>query len=80
MSCGNCNKYINKTKSIINGYTNLLVKNDKIEPLAEERLKICLTCEHMKVFGLGNIKYCGKCFCVIEAKVRSKEETCEKWR
>lgn len=47
-------------------------RNDR---LAQERLKICSTCQYRKQF------LCGECGCVLQAKARITEELCprKKW-
>ena len=80
MACNNCNKILKKSKSIINGYTNLVSPNPEVELLAAKRLEVCNTCKFNKTFGIANIHYCSKCFCVIQAKVRSLEENCNLWK
>jgi len=75
---------INKIRE---GYLNLLIKNNEVEKLAEERYKECDPCDsnskNKNLFGgLGaTIPYCIECGCILKAKVRSLESNCPigKW-
>ena len=61
-------------KQIFLGFKNLIFKDEKVESLAEERLKICYTCE------FRNETRCGKCGCFLKAKARSTGECpIQKW-
>lgn len=80
-----------KLKSIITGIKNAHLKDPEIEKMAEGRAVICSECEFAdpnhpfkffvpaekalkEINGLG----CGKCHCLIQAKVRSPLEKCPK--
>lgn len=61
---------INKIKSIIRGYKNLIWTNEELEPWFKERLDVCSPCPY-------NLKgICTACGCVIAAKTRSPVEQC----
>lgn len=62
-----------KLTSIILGWWYLV--SNKNNYVAQERLKVCMKCEHRK-FGICNI-----CGCVLQAKARLWEEECpiHKW-
>ena len=54
-----------ESKEIFEGFYNLIFKDEKIERVAEERLKKCFTCSYRKD------NKCGVCGCFIKAKARS---------
>lgn len=64
---------IKKFNEIIDGWSNLIIKEDENEILAKQRLKICVDCLNIK-----KNNYCGICGCYIPAKVRSKKSECPK--
>ena len=67
---------MSQLNEIYQGWKNLLFKNEEIEPLAEERSKICFDCP------IRDGDYCSKklggCGCYLEAKIRSKDSKCPK--
>jgi hypothetical protein len=78
-------------KDILSGWTNFIDKSEVTEEIAKERAEICATCEHAKkgmllTFikdSLKNIEghYCNDCGgCPLSAKVRTKNDVCEKWQ
>lgn len=76
----NFNKvFMNKIKEIIISYSNALNPNDDEKKLAEERLQVCLGCEHWNNSGLVDI--CNKCGCLTKVKVFSPVNSCpeSKW-
>lgn len=67
-----------KIKNILIGtYRNIFKINKDYVP---ERMRICDACEHNKCL-MKNITYCEMCGCVIDSKVRVKDEKCSinKW-
>lgn len=87
MSCTTCEqakKALQKVGNIIEGYTNIIVRDNVIEAIANQRKDICLGCEFKSpLVKIGNIQYysCSKCHCPIDAKTRSTGEVCPigKW-
>ena len=81
----------NKIKDIISGWSNFIDKSEVTENTAKERASVCAECEHAKKgvllgFIKDNLKeiegyYCNDCEkCPLSAKVRTKNDICEKWR
>lgn len=64
---------INKSKNIVEGYTNLIFKNEIVEAYALQRSFICTECKELNKLG-----FCNKCGCYIAAKIRAPEEQCPK--
>jgi hypothetical protein len=60
---------------IFQGFKNLLFKDEKIESIAEERLKRCFNCDKREKLT------CSLCGCYLKAKVRSSSSSCpiDKW-
>ena len=82
---------INKINDILSGWSNFIDKSEVTEETAKQRAKICSECEHAKKsMLLGFIKdelkevegyYCNDCGgCPLSAKVRTKNDICEKWK
>jgi hypothetical protein len=69
---------INKTvfQQIVEGWSNLVIKDDTVEPLAKERMSICVDCQNFTI--MHTCKLCG---CFMSAKVRSVSAKCDidKW-
>jgi len=68
-----------KINNIINGWKNVIIKDEDIEELAKTRIQVCNNCPNkMKQLGLD---VCGLCHCPLMAKVRSLDEVCpiKKW-
>jgi cytoskeletal protein CcmA (bactofilin family) len=71
---------MSKISEILNGWGGMaraglgILESDK-KVISENRLNICNECE------LRKIMFCGKCGCLITAKVLSMESTCpiNKW-
>lgn len=61
---------MSKLKNIINGYKNLIIRDETMHPLYLSRLEICKTCPN-NISGI-----CKLCGCIIAAKARSPEEDC----
>jgi ribosomal protein L37AE/L43A len=58
-------------KEISTAWFNSIVHSDKLKKLADERLKICLSCEHKKEIFEGkewSLK-CNECGCPLKGKV-----------
>ena len=66
------NKVTQKTTSIIEGWTNLIIGNNK-EPFVQRRAKICYLCREK-----STINICKICNCYIPAKINVKSEECPK--
>lgn len=61
-------------KEIFDAWKTSFKPNEKQEELAQERLGVCLGCEHRKevLKGVKWSAYCGDCGCPISKKVFSK--------
>ena len=81
---------LEKINDIKSGWTNFIDKSEVTEEIATKRAKICATCNYNKKgILLAFIKdkleevqgrYCSKCHgCPLSAKVRTKNNICEKW-
>lgn len=70
-------------KEIIEGWINLIFKDEKIEPIAVERLKQCHKCPFRsnKEENIKLTSYCRDCGCILKTKVRCKDCKCPrgKW-
>lgn len=67
---------MSKAKEIASGFGNLLkntfkLSDAKVEEVATARAAVCQACE----FGKDRTR-CGKCGCVLAAKVRSMNSSC----
>lgn len=60
---------MNKLKEIILSYAAKINPTDEQKQVAEERLAICMDCEHWVQSAIRD--YCGKCGCTTSAKVFS---------
>jgi hypothetical protein len=79
----------NKSK-ILEGLKNSLFKDQFVEEVAEERMKICNSCELIDLKGdkclvPGTAPCCGECGCSLSLKLRSLSSHCthpegKKWR
>ena len=51
------------------------------QALAEERLKVCSTCEHKKIVPVLHKEICGLCGCPLQNKTRVASSKCPaaKW-
>ena len=65
----------NKFKAIVNGWKNVVFRNEAIEQIAKDRVKICSTCEN------NHFNICIICNCPLIAKTRSELSNCPegKW-
>ena len=63
-------------KQIIEGWSNLVIRDDSVEPMAKKRLEICVDCPNFTV--MHTCKLCG---CYMPAKTRSLTARCDinKW-
>lgn len=71
-------------KMIFQGWTKYIFDNDKVEPKAMEKAKVCFQCEFkvkmkLDVFKDNALKKvenyaCGICHCPLSAKLRSDGE------
>jgi hypothetical protein len=60
---------MNKVKEIILSYAAAFNPTEEQRKVAEERLLVCVDCEH---WVQGSVRdYCGKCGCTTKAKVFS---------
>lgn len=83
-------KLTKKMKEIISGWSNFIDKSEVTEKEAIRRASICDLCPHSKKsillsFVKDELKevegmYCDDCGCPLSAKVRTKENSCDKWR
>jgi hypothetical protein len=78
-NCGNTSKpklnyenIKNKVNNIVEGWTNLIIGNNK-EPFVQRRAKICYLCREK-----STINICKICNCYIPAKINVKSEECPK--
>lgn len=63
---------IRKMVNILVGtFRNIFKVKTKYE---DERREICKDCQFKETFA--GIEYCGKCGCVIESKIKVKQEKC----
>lgn len=82
MSCKACEAakaVINKSHNIIQGYTNLVFKDEEIEKTAKARYEICLACPNKKpLIVINGVQHylCIKCTCPLDAKIRVPDEVC----
>lgn len=73
---------------VVSGWINTFFPNDKVEEIAVERIKICLTpdglephCRYYNPSGILGPK-CDACGCPLKMKIRSKSTNCpeKKWK
>ena len=69
---------------IIDGFVNSIMKDEFVESVAEERNKICDSCEHKgdKCMVPGTSPCCNLCGCSLKLKTRSLSAECDlgKWK
>lgn len=63
-------------EEIFFGWKNTVFKNEKVEELAKERIKICT--DKKQCTKLLKSKRCSLCGCYMPAKVRSPRSKCPK--
>lgn len=87
MSCLPCQQAKNaliKVGHIVEGYSNLIVKDSEVEHLAKSRANVCEVCPYkvplVKVAGKQYYN-CSKCHCPLDAAQRSTGYSCPigKW-
>lgn len=61
---------IEKLRNIILGWFRFMFR--PASPMAKERLKICETCDERRG------RFCGFCFCELDAKAEIEDEECPK--
>ena len=61
---------MHKIKEIIASYARMVNPTEEQKEVAEQRLKICMTCEFWGQNAAG-IEYCKRCGCATKAKVFS---------
>ena len=82
MSCIPCQAakaLLNQGNNIIQGYTNLVFRNEEVEKVAAARYEVCLACPHKKpLIIINQVQHyiCTKCTCPLDAKVRAPDEVC----
>jgi len=66
---------IDKLKSILDGWKNIVWPDPVVKKIAEERATVCADCtgDH------NRMNWCNQCGCFIPAKARSLAEVCEYW-
>lgn len=62
---------MSKLQRIIEGWSNLLIRDPEVEKFALERAEKCANCD-----AANDKNFCAICGCYIPAKVRSKKEKC----
>lgn len=66
----NRTKEYSKIHEIIVSWATYINPTEEQKAVAEERLKICFSCEFWKINDL-NMEYCSKCGCLTKGKVFS---------
>jgi len=93
MACTACNKKktnpaqkaITKVTNIAEGWIRVIIPDPAAEKTAADRLKICSSCnKRVRLIRKNQNKFnytCAECGCILEAKVRAKDEVCDlgKW-
>ncbi len=65
---------MSKFQEIVEGWKNWIMSDPASEPLAQERLKICLECKYRNEV----LMTCKVCKCFIPAACKSKNKKCIK--
>ncbi len=86
MSCIPCQAakaLLAKSGNIVEGYSNLIFKDEEIEKMAKARYEVCLACSNKKpliVINMIQHYVCSKCKstikCPLDAKIRAVDEVC----
>ena len=79
MSCTGCKglkRVTTKVTNIVEGYTNMVVKDPSIEKLYNERIAECNKCNKNISIPIARVHVCKICGCVLEAKTRVQDEHC----
>ncbi|MEY4279541.1 MAG: hypothetical protein RL377_1545 [Bacteroidota bacterium] len=68
---------LSKIQEIFSAYRVMVDPTTEQSAIAAKRLETCHTCPFLKETGdiFGKIKVCGKCGCVLKAKVFVPEKT-----
>lgn len=66
-----------EVKAIVDGFKNLLIRDDKVEKKAIKREKICRGCPY--IIKNTAVERCSLCGCFIKAKVRQDNVVCKFW-
>lgn len=71
---------MNKIQEILNGWGNLIIKDEEVEKLARPRLEICAECPEMSNYPneVQMFSFCKICKCNISSKTRSVNSKCPK--
>jgi len=64
---------VDKLRSILEGWSNLIWSNPMVKEVAMLRAEVCAGC------SCNEKNWCMVCGCWIPAKARSLSEVCEKW-
>lgn len=68
-------------KEVLSAWISKVHPTEEQKRLAEQRAKVCSSCEFMKemIKDSKSLNYCGSCGCILAAKVySSKEGACPK--
>ncbi len=80
MGCRDCpnekRRAWDKFLAIVEGWTNLVWKNSRMEEIAKNRAKICSSCDQLSALGV-----CKKCSCPVAPLTRQMRKSCplNKW-
>jgi len=68
---------LSKVKEIFNAYAVMVDPTTEQSTIAAKRLETCNSCPFIKEidWGVGMVKICGQCGCVLKAKVFVPEKT-----
>ena len=71
---------MSKSKEIIEGWKNVIIKKEHVERIAGARRNICNTCEFHSKFHETNRAddHCTACGCPLMSKTRSLSSSCPK--
>lgn len=82
----NLKKVWDSRKEILEGIKNNIFKSEAVEKIAEERNKVCMSCDKYDTKGdhcyvKGTQPCCGDCGCELKLKLRSLSSSCPlgKW-
>lgn len=67
-----CKACKSKLQRIIDGWSNLIVRDEEIEKMALHRARFCASCTKNK------FNICVLCGCPLSAKTRSPDEHCDR--
>lgn len=84
MACSGCGNVLNKVSNIIEGTTKFIFNIDSDDTIIKDRLTMCSNCPNknpLVKIGNSTLYNCNLCKCIIQSKVRVKEEHCpiNKW-